>query len=140
MGCFRMKSCFSFQKRLDFFSFLWYCVVLTGMEVQPMKNVIQELWDGNIMPQDDWAISVHSKHDRKAKQRGTNHIAADKNTQKNISTPCGEGVKQNTASPWWWGCVYINSVFQGFFPFSMRVEPLFTVCTKCADLSRVSEW
>ena len=48
-----MKSCFSFQKRLDFFSFLWYCVVLTGMEVQPMKNVIQELWNGNIMPQDD---------------------------------------------------------------------------------------
>jgi hypothetical protein len=23
------------------------------MEVQPMKNVIQELWNGNIMPQDD---------------------------------------------------------------------------------------
>ena len=41
---------FSFPKRLDFASFVWYCVVLT--EVIKM-NIIKELWHGNIIPQED---------------------------------------------------------------------------------------
>ena len=38
---------------LDFHSLLWYVVVLTEKEAQPMKNMINELWHGNIVPQED---------------------------------------------------------------------------------------
>ena len=38
---------------LDFLSLLWYVVVLTEKEVQPMKSMINELWHGNIVPQKD---------------------------------------------------------------------------------------
>ena len=38
---------------LDFLSLLWYVVVLTEKEAQPMKNMINELWHGNIVPQED---------------------------------------------------------------------------------------
>ena len=38
---------------LDFLSLLWYVVVLTEKEAQPMKSMIQELWHGNIIPQED---------------------------------------------------------------------------------------
>ena len=42
-----------FEKGLDFLSLLWYVVVLTEKEVQPMKSMIKELWHGNIIPQED---------------------------------------------------------------------------------------
>ena len=38
---------------LDFHSLLWYVVVLTEKEAQPMKSMIKELWHGNINPQTD---------------------------------------------------------------------------------------
>ena len=41
------------KKVLDFLSLLWYVVVLTEKEAQPMKNMINELWHGNIVPQED---------------------------------------------------------------------------------------
>ena len=44
---------FIFEKVLDFLSLLWYVVVLTEKEVQPMKSMIKELWHGNIIPQED---------------------------------------------------------------------------------------
>ena len=47
------KVGFIFEKVLDFLSLLWYVVVLTGKEAQPMKNMINELWHGNIVPQED---------------------------------------------------------------------------------------
>ena len=47
------KVGFIFEKVLDFLSFLWYVVVLTEKEAQPMKNMIKELWHGNIIPQED---------------------------------------------------------------------------------------
>ena len=47
------KSIFIFEKVLDFLSLLWYVVVLTEKEAQPMKNMINELWHGNIIPQED---------------------------------------------------------------------------------------
>ena len=42
-----------FEKVLDFLSLLWYVVVLTEKEAQPMKSMINELWHGNIIPQED---------------------------------------------------------------------------------------
>ena len=42
-----------FEKALDFRNLLWYVVVLTEKEAQPMKNMINELWHGNIVPQED---------------------------------------------------------------------------------------
>ena len=47
------KVGFIFEKVLDFLSLLWYVVVLTEKEAQPMKNMINELWHGNICPQND---------------------------------------------------------------------------------------
>ena len=47
------KVGFIFEKVLDFRSLLWYVVVLTEKEAQPMKNMINELWHGNIIPQED---------------------------------------------------------------------------------------
>ena len=47
------KVGFIFEKTLDFRSLLWYVVVLTEKEAQPMKNTIKELWHGNIIPQED---------------------------------------------------------------------------------------
>ena len=47
------KVGFIFEKVLDFLSLLWYVVVLTEKEAQPMKNMINELWHGNIIPQED---------------------------------------------------------------------------------------
>ena len=47
------KPEFIFEKVLDFLSLLWYVVVLTEKEVQPMKSMINELWHGNIIPQED---------------------------------------------------------------------------------------
>ena len=47
------KDEFIFEKVLDFLSLLWYVVVLTEKEAQPMKNMIKELWHGNIIPQED---------------------------------------------------------------------------------------
>ena len=47
------KVGFIFEKVLDFLSLLWYVVVLTEKEAQPMKNTIKELWHGNIIPQED---------------------------------------------------------------------------------------
>ena len=44
------KSIFIFKKSPDFLSLLWYCVVLTGG--QPMKSMTNELWHGNIIPQE----------------------------------------------------------------------------------------
>ena len=49
----RKKVRFIFKKVLDFLSLLWYVVVLTEKEAQPMKNMINELWHGNIIPQED---------------------------------------------------------------------------------------
>ena len=42
-----------FEKVLDLRNLLWYVVVLTEKEAQPMKNMIKELWHGNIIPQED---------------------------------------------------------------------------------------
>ena len=47
------KVGFVFEKVLDFLNLLWYVVVLTEKEVQPMKSMIKELWHGNIIPQED---------------------------------------------------------------------------------------
>ena len=47
------KVRFIFEKVLDFLSLLWYVVVLTEKEAQPMKSMIKELWHGNIIPQED---------------------------------------------------------------------------------------
>ena len=47
------KVGFIFEKVLDFLSLLWYVVVLTEKEAQPMKSMINELWHGNIIPQED---------------------------------------------------------------------------------------
>ena len=47
------KVGFIFGKVLDFLSLLWYVVVLTEKEAQPMKSMIKELWHGNIIPQED---------------------------------------------------------------------------------------
>ena len=47
------KVGFIFEKVLDFLSLLWYVVVLTEKGAQPMKNMIKELWHGNIIPQED---------------------------------------------------------------------------------------
>lgn len=47
------KVGFIFGKAQDFLSLLWYVVVLTEKEAQPMKSVINELWHGNIIPQED---------------------------------------------------------------------------------------
>ena len=47
------KVGFIFEKVLDFLSLLWYVVVLTEKEAQPMKSMIKELWHGNIIPQED---------------------------------------------------------------------------------------
>ena len=47
------KVIFIFEKVLDFLSLLWYVVVLTEKEAQPMKSMIKELWHGNIIPQED---------------------------------------------------------------------------------------
>ena len=44
---------FIFEKVLDFPSLLWYVVVLIEKEAKPMKNMINELWHGNIIPQED---------------------------------------------------------------------------------------
>ena len=44
---------FIFEKVLDFLSLLWYVVVLIEKEAQPMKSMINELWHGNIIPQED---------------------------------------------------------------------------------------
>ena len=38
---------------LDFRNLLCYVVVLTEKEAKPMKNMINELWHGNIIPQED---------------------------------------------------------------------------------------
>ena len=38
---------------LDFRNLLWYVVVLTEKEAQTMKSMINELWHGNIIPQED---------------------------------------------------------------------------------------
>jgi hypothetical protein len=46
-----------FSKKCWAFSLLWYVVVLTEKEVQPMKNIINELWHGNIIPQVDSRIN-----------------------------------------------------------------------------------
>ena len=47
------KDEFIFEKVLDFLSLLWYVVVLTEKEAQSMKNMIKELWHGNIVAQED---------------------------------------------------------------------------------------
>ena len=47
------KVGFIFAKVLDFFSLLWYVLVLTEKEAQTMKNMIKELWHGSIVPQED---------------------------------------------------------------------------------------
>ena len=47
------KGGFIFGKGLDFLSLLWYVVVLTEKETEPMKSMINELWHGNIIPQED---------------------------------------------------------------------------------------
>ena len=47
------KPGFIFEKVLDFRNLLWYVVVLTEKEAQPMKSRINELWHGNIVPQED---------------------------------------------------------------------------------------
>ena len=47
------KVGFIFKKVLDFLFLLWYVVVLTEKEAKPMKNMIKELWHGNIIPQED---------------------------------------------------------------------------------------
>ena len=47
------KVGFIFEKVLDFRSLMWYVVVLTEKEAQPMKSMIKELWHGNIIPQED---------------------------------------------------------------------------------------
>ena len=47
------KVGFIFEKTLDFRSLLWYVARLTEKEAQPMKNTINELWHGNIIPQED---------------------------------------------------------------------------------------
>ena len=47
------KVGFIFEKVLDFRNLLCYVVVLTEKEAQPMKNMINELWHGNIVPQED---------------------------------------------------------------------------------------
>ena len=44
---------FIFDKVLDFRPLLRYVVVLTEKEAQAMKNMIKELWHGNIVPQED---------------------------------------------------------------------------------------
>ena len=44
---------FIFEKVLDFLALLWYVVMLTEKETQHMKNMINELWHGNIIPQED---------------------------------------------------------------------------------------
>ena len=49
----RKKPEVIFEKVLDFLSLLWYVVVLTEKEAQPMKSRINELWHGNIVPQED---------------------------------------------------------------------------------------
>ena len=49
----RKKVRFIFKKVLDFLSLLWYVVVLTEKEAQPMKSMINELWHGNIIPGED---------------------------------------------------------------------------------------
>ena len=49
----RQKIGFIFEKALDFLFLLWYVVMLTEKEAQPMKNMIKELWHGNIIPQED---------------------------------------------------------------------------------------
>ena len=47
------KVRFIFEKVLDFLSLLWYVARLTEKEAKPMKNMINELWHGNIIPQED---------------------------------------------------------------------------------------
>ena len=47
------KVGFVFEKVPDFLSLLWYVVVLTEKGAQPMKSRINELWHGNIIPQED---------------------------------------------------------------------------------------
>ena len=47
------KVGFIFEKVLDFLSLLWYVIVLTEKEAKPVKNMINELWHGNIIPQED---------------------------------------------------------------------------------------
>ena len=47
------KVGFIFGKVLDLRNLLWYVVVLTEKEAKPMKNMINELWHGNIIPQED---------------------------------------------------------------------------------------
>ena len=47
------KVGFIFKKVLDFLFLLWYVVVLTEKEAKPMKNMINELWHGNVVPQED---------------------------------------------------------------------------------------
>jgi hypothetical protein len=47
----REKGGLIFTNKLDFLYLLWYCVVL--QEVQLMKNMIKELWRGNVMPPED---------------------------------------------------------------------------------------
>ena len=49
----RKKPEFIFEKVLDFLSLLWYVVVMTEKEAQPLKSRINELWHGNIIPQED---------------------------------------------------------------------------------------
>ena len=45
------KIGFVFEKVLDFLSLLWYVARLTGGT--SYKSMIQELWHGNIIPQED---------------------------------------------------------------------------------------
>ena len=40
------KSWIYFRKNAGLLSLLWYVVVLTEKEAQPMKNMINELWHG----------------------------------------------------------------------------------------------
>jgi hypothetical protein len=47
----REKGGLIFTNKLDFLYLLWYCVVL--QEVQLMKNMIKELWRGNVMPPEE---------------------------------------------------------------------------------------
>ena len=47
------KVGFIFEKGLDFLSLPWYVARLTEKEAKPMKNLIKELWHGNIVPQED---------------------------------------------------------------------------------------
>lgn len=47
------KKFFISEKGLDFCKLLWYVVVLTEKEDKCMKNMIKELWHGNIIPQED---------------------------------------------------------------------------------------